>query len=104
MPKKRKAKPNYKAMLCCDEFRIVKFPDKMFLIIGDWHDTRTDANGGQWEHNGVPIHFKYLAERVVASGKNEKELFASAREYKRIEGMTAEQYLKELLNGRRRPN
>src|SRR5277367_2085908 len=97
MPTKKKAKPHYRAMLGCDEFRIAKFPDKMFLIIGNWRDTREDS-GTQWEHNGVPIHFRYLAEKVVASGRNEKELFASAREYKRISKLTAEEYLYEMID------
>jgi hypothetical protein len=96
MPNK-KTNPNYKAMLDCDEFRIIKFPDKLFLVIGEWRDTRTDSGGYQWFHNGEPIHFRYLAEKVIASGRNEKELFASAREYKRISKLSMDEYLQEQI-------
>src|SRR5277367_3657217 len=92
----RKAKLNYKAMFDCDEFRIARFPEKIFLIIGNWRSTRDDV--GQWERNGEPIHFRYLSEQVIASGKDEKELFTSAKEYKRISNLTAEQYLYELID------
>ena len=99
MPRKKKAKPNYRAMLNCDESRIAKFPGKLFLIIGKWRSTRDDV--GQWEKNGEPIHFRYLAEKVVASGRNERELFASAREYKRISKLTAMEYLEEIFSKKR---
>lgn len=99
MKKKRASKPDYKRMFKCDEVRISKFPGKLFLIVGNWRSTRQDGNGSRWEHNGQPIHFRYLAERVVASGRNEKELFESAEEYKRISKMSPEQYLRELVAG-----
>ena len=79
----RKRKPNYKAMFKCDEVRICRYPGRLFLILGWCRSTRQDG-GSQWYRNGEPIHFRYLAEQVVASGRNEEELFESAKEYKRL--------------------
>lgn len=75
--------PSYfRRMFRCDTARIIRFPRKMFLVIGfDWN-TRRDA--GQWVKNGKPIHFNYVRETVIASGRTDKELLASARHYKNL--------------------
>lgn len=66
-----------------------------FLIIGTTKNTR-DKPDGQWTRNGQPWHFDYLEEKCIASGDNEQELRESAAEYKRLLGMTMEQYLREV--------
>ena len=79
-------------MFGCDAARISNpLGVQMFLILGVKRNTRKDE--GQWYKNGKPIHFTYLAEKVIASGSTQKELIASAREYKRLEGMTMTQFL-----------
>lgn len=82
-------------MFQCDTARIIQSGRRMFLIIGHRRSTKDDA--GQWERNGEPYDFEYVAEQVVASGDTEAELLASAKEYKRLLGMTMEQYLVELF-------
>jgi hypothetical protein len=86
---------NYKRMFNCDAFRIVTFPGRMYLILGWKRNTKDDP--GQWTKNGEPFDFDYLKEKVVASGRNEAALLKSAKEYKRISGMTSMQYLEELI-------
>ncbi len=84
----------YVRMFKCDTARISKVGNRMFLLIGHRRSTKDDT--GQWERNGEPYDFEYVAEKVIASGDNEAELLASAKEYKRLSGMTMEQYLTEL--------
>lgn len=50
-----------------------------------------------WTKNGQPINFDYVEERVIASGKSEAELIASAKRYKKLCGMTMEDHLRQLL-------
>jgi hypothetical protein len=64
----------------------------MFLIIGWNRNTKDDP--GQWVKNGVPFDFDYTQEQVIASGRTEKELEASARRYRRLRGMSWEEYFK----------
>jgi len=64
---------------------------KLFLIVG----TRKHSEG-EWTKNGKPWSFDYVATKVVASGKDEDDLRASAAEYKRLCGMTMVQYLREI--------
>ncbi|KKN21876.1 hypothetical protein LCGC14_0921050 [marine sediment metagenome] len=81
-------------MFKCDTARITQPGKRMFLVIGHRRSTKDDP--GQWERNGESYDFEYIAEQVIASGDNEAELLASAKEYKRLSGMTMEQYLTEL--------
>lgn len=70
----------------------------MFLILGWRKNTKTEREAGrsrgQWERNGVPIDFDYTHEEVVASGKTEAELIASARYYKKLSGMSWDEYFR----------
>ena len=78
----------------CDTARISQTLGTMFLVIGFNRNTKDDE--GQWIKNGEPYDFDYMEEKVVASGNTEEELLASAREYKRLCGMTMEEYLSEI--------
>jgi hypothetical protein len=78
----------------CDTARISTPAGKMFLVIGFNRNTKDDK--GQWMKDGEPYDFDYVAEQTVASGETEDELLASALEYKRLCGMTMEEYLREL--------
>lgn len=70
-------------MFGCDAARIINpLGVQMFLIIG--HSRNTKQDEGQWIRNGEPFDFDYLQEQVIASGTNVKELFKSARAYKRM--------------------
>lgn len=85
----------------CDTARIRKSEDwvggKMFLIIGFNRNTKDDP--GQWvDENGKERDWDYVEEKTVASGKTEEELIESAKEYKRLCGMTMEEYLTEIVN------
>jgi hypothetical protein len=77
-------------MFGCDAARITNpLGVQMFLIIG--HKRHTKQDEGQWHRNGEPIDFEYLQEQVIASGTTAKELYKSARAYKRMlerEGVT----------------
>lgn len=88
----------------CDTSRIRKFDSpidgKMFLVIGFNRNTKDDS--GQWCKDALgkePIpDWDYVEEKVVASGKTEEELIESAKEYKRLCGMTMTEYLTEIAN------
>ena len=84
----------------CDAARISKPNDTMFFIIGFKKSTKDDKDA-YWVKNGKRIDFDYLQENVIAHGKTEKELIASVKEYKRLCGITWEQYFKELRNEKR---
>ena len=80
----------------CDTARIRKFPrwlgGKLFLIIGFNRNTKDDP--GQWQdENGNPKDWDYIEEKTVASGKTDEELIESAKEYKRLCGITMTEYL-----------
>ena len=78
----------------CDTARISRPLGRMFLIIGFNRNTKDDE--GQWLKNGDPIDFDYVQESCVASGNNPEELIADVKEYKRLCGISWEEYLKEL--------
>ncbi len=83
----------------CDSARIAKPGETMFLVLG-WNrntakDREKDPGAGQWVKDGIPYDFDYLHEKAVASGRTEKELLASAKEYKRLLGLTMEEYIRE---------
>lgn len=83
-------------LLECDTARIVRpANDKLFLIIGWKRSTKDDT--GQWFKNGEPVDFEYTKETTVASGRNLEELITEAKKYKRICGMTWEQYFREKV-------
>jgi hypothetical protein len=69
-------------MFKCDSVRVVKFPGKVFLIIGWNRNTKQDSDSGQWmkfEDGGYkPIDFDYLDEQVVVSARNEAELLRNS--------------------------
>lgn len=77
----------------CDTARISQPLERMFLIIGFNRNTKDDS--GQWYKDGEPYDFDYVNEYTVASGDTEEKLLASAREYKRLSGMTMEEYIRE---------
>lgn len=79
-------------MFGCDTARITTPAKTLFLILG-WNR----RSEGEWTRNGKPYDFDYLAEQVVASGKTEAELIASAEEYKRLLGMTMEEHIAEVI-------
>lgn len=74
----------------CEVGRIAKPYGRMFFIAG-WKK----RSEGEWLRNGEPWKFDYVQEKVVASGETEAELLESAREYKRLTGVTMLQYLQE---------
>ena len=80
------------AGLECDSARIASFPDRLFLILG-----ARRRSEGEWLRNGEPWSFDYTHEKVVASGADEDALLASAKEYKRLTGLTMEQYIAEKV-------
>jgi hypothetical protein len=84
----------------CDTARISKPGGKLFLIIGFNRNTKDDP--GQWCSDALGMEpipdWDYVEEKVVASGKTEKELIESAEEYKRLCGMTIFEYLTEETN------
>lgn len=83
------------AMFDCDTARISRYGGEMFLVIGRNRNTRDDP--GQWTRDGEPWHFDYVKETVIASGRTAEELVASAEEYKRLSGITMEEYLAEAV-------
>ena len=62
-----------------------------FLRMFECDSARIEVVGGKL--------FLIIDEKVIASGKNEKELMESAKEYMRLCDMTIEQYLEGLING-----
>ena len=77
----------------CDSARITTLQEKMFLVIGFNRNTKDDSDGYWMDETGTKRDFDYVHETVIAYGKTEEELLASVREYKRLCGMTAEEYL-----------
>ena len=86
-------------MFGCDSARIINPMGRMFLVLGWKGNTKDDKSGAYWTTNGERFDFEYNIEKVVASGDTPEELLASMREYKRLSGMTMEQYLKEMVAG-----
>ena len=81
----------------CDTARITSPMGKHFLIIGHKRNTKDDP--GVWtDENGNRRDWDYVQEQVIASGDNEAELVASAKHYKKLCGMTMEQYLRSLVS------
>jgi hypothetical protein len=87
-------------MFKCDTARITQPCGTMFLVVGHKRHTKRDRKknpaAGQWMKDGKPFDFDYVAEQVIAHGKTEAELVADAKHYKKLQGMTMEQYLKSL--------
>ena len=66
----------------------------IFLIIGENRNTKDDE--GQWiDQDGKVRNWDYVRESCVASGDTVDELIASAKHYKRLQGMTWEQYFRQ---------
>ncbi len=87
---------NFRRMFNCDAADVRVVNGTYFLILGWNRNTRQEMTA-QWYKDGQPMHFDYVEQKVVASGRSLKELRASAREYKRLTQMTMEQYLKEVI-------
>ncbi len=83
------------AIVGCEKGRISKPLGRMFFIAGDKRSTKDDP--GQIFRNGKPYDFVYIDERVVASGDTYDELIANVKEYKRLCGISWEQYFNELI-------
>ena len=84
-------------MFKCDTARITSPLGKHFLIIG--HNRNTKDNPGVWrDENGNRQDWDYVQEQVIASGDTEAELVASAKHYKKLCGMSMEQYLRSLAS------
>ena len=88
-------------MFGCDQARITSPSENHFLILG-WksntaEDRKKNPEAGQWTKDGVPYDFDYIHEEVVASGRTEAELITYAEHYKRLMGLTMEQYMAEMV-------
>lgn len=88
-------------MFKCDEARVTRVGDTLFLMLGWKENTATQREKhpgiGQWNDGEKDIDFDYIRSEVVASGKTENELLAAARHYKKLLGMTMEEYLNSGL-------
>lgn len=87
----------FKRMFGCDTARIVTPCGKMFLIIG-WKKHTRNLKDRAWYKNGKRFDFEYTEEHCIASGTTMKELTASAKEYKRLCGMSMLDYLREQVS------
>lgn len=84
-------------MFKCDTARITSHLGKHFLIIG--HNRNTKDDPGVWtDGNGNRRDWDYVKEQVIASGGTEAELVASAKHYKKLCGMSMEEYLRSLAS------
>jgi hypothetical protein len=87
-------------MFKCDRARITSPCGTHYLILGWNKNTKTEREAGrdcgQWHRNGEPIDFDYVHEQVVANGKTEEDLVSSAKHYKKLLGMTWEDYFRTL--------
>lgn len=88
-----------KEIIQCDTARISKIGDKLFLFIGFNRSTKDGKDSFAHNGDGVRIDWDYVEEHCVAHGCTEEELIDSAKEYRRLCGMTMEEYLKELSKG-----
>lgn len=72
----------------CDTARITSPCGRHFLILGWNRNTKTERDAGrdcgQWYRSDEPIDFDYTHEQVVANGATLKELWKSAKHYKRL--------------------
>lgn len=85
----------FKQMFGCDSARISNpLGDTMFLIIGNKRNTKDDAGVWRDQHGNVK-NWDYINEFVIASGKTEKELIKSAKEYKKLLGMSWPEYFEQ---------
>lgn len=84
-------------MFKCDTARITSPLGKHFLIIG--HNRNTKDDPGAWmDEKGNRRDWDYVQEQVIASGDTEAELVASAKHYKKLCGMSMEEYLRSLAS------
>ncbi len=66
----------------------------IFLIIGFNRNTKDDP--GQWvDQDGKVKNWNYVQESCIASGDTVDELIASAKHYKRLQGMTWEEFFSQ---------
>lgn len=85
----------------CDHIRITRPIKKMYLIIGFDRNTNNDGSFGEWRNEkNKALHFDYIETHVIASGYTEKELIQSVKEYTRLQGISIEDYIKELTQER----
>lgn len=86
-----------KNLINCDQVRVSKCPDKMFLIVGFNRNTSQDKEAW-YDQNGVRKDWDYVDEKVVASGATVDELIASAERYVRLSSMTVADFLRQPSN------
>ena len=91
---------HFKEQFECDTIRISVVWDKMFLMIGFNRNTKDDP--GQWNEvtetgEMIPRDWDYIQETVIASGKTITELIKSADQYKKLQGMTWEQFFNDPI-------
>lgn len=80
----RKIVARARRLFKCDKARVVHgYGRWKFLIIG--HIRRSE---GKWSRNGRPLSFNFTEEKCIASGRSWADLWASAREYKRLCDLT----------------
>lgn len=85
----------YRKLLDVDNVRFSCLADKVFLIVGTKRNTKDDL--GFWiDESGNEKNWDYLVEKVVASGRTEKELDNSVNKYLYMCDITMEQYLEDL--------
>lgn len=84
----------------CDTARIATYSGKRFLIIGWNRNTANDSGCGYTTSNGKRVDYNYIEEKCIASGRTYAELTASAKEDKRLRGLSWEKYFEEILNRR----
>lgn len=66
----------------------------IFLIIGFNRNTKDDP--GQWvDQDGKVKNWDYVQESCIASGDTVDDLIASAKHYKRLQGMTWEKFFSQ---------
>ena len=86
----------------CDSARLYKGSSKTFLIIGNERSSKQDAKEGKalWYEKDVPIHFTYLSETVIASGRTLADVKKSAQEYLRLTKMPHTIWVDRFLAGK----
>ena len=72
----------------------------IFLIIGFNRNTKEDPC--QWvDQDGKVKNWDYVQESCIASGDTVGDLIASAKHYKRLQGMTREEFFRQPNRNRR---
>jgi hypothetical protein len=99
------------ALLSCDTARVMRFPRKLFLVIGHnrhsegtWfrcEGTRIALEPGAVPPDGFePVNFDYLEEHAIANGASMVSLWRQARHYAKLKNLTGIDALIEELRFR----